>query len=334
MNILVTGATGYLGSYLIKLLVKDLNNKITAIVREGTNIDKLNYPNIKVLKCDLNNKNKLSELLKDSNELDVVFHLAAGLSGSHYELMINSVVATSNLVFALKHCIIRRFVLVSSFSVYKGTAVNKNGILNENVPVEDNIYKRDSYTATKVQQESFVQKYCNNKKIPLVIIRPGKIYGPRTDLLPPQLGIKIPGLCFLMVGGNHYLPLTHVQNCADAIYLSGVKETIKKDIFINIVDDKLPTQKDFYHIYKKNFGRIKNLITIPDIAFKLFAFFIEFLATLSKENFPPAITIYRYENMWKPLKYNNQLAKDILGWKPQISIVDGLNETFKIEKMN
>ena len=133
------------------------------------------------------------------------------------------------------------------------------------------------------------------------------------------------------MGGDHLIPLAHVQNTAEATYLAGVVENIQGEVF-NIVDDNLPTQREFMKLYKKYLGRINRSIWIPDWFFGLIVKTFEFATKLTKGNIPPVVTKYRAENLWKPLKYDNSLAKNKLGWTPGISPDEGLKEMFQSVK--
>lgn len=315
----MTGALGYIGREVLRDLKKH-NFQVQAIVRTGSDISPIQNYIDNAIFWNLTNKEFSGSL---PAEIDCLYHLAAGTSGSHYEMMMNSVVATENLLQAVKSSRIKRFVLVSSFSVYKLSALKAGSVLDEQCPIEDHLSWRDSYTITKVRQENLVKQLCRDFNIPLVIIRPGKIYGPSTDPIPPQLGLNIPGLFFLHIGGRNILPLTHVSNCAQAIALAGIAKGIEGEAF-NIVDDDLPTQKEFIKLYKKELGRFPRKLWIPYPLFLGLAWGFEKASQKTKGNIPPVITRYRAENLWKKFRYSNQKAKDRLEWRPEITTGQGL----------
>jgi len=259
------------------------------------------------------------------NGTDCIYHLAAGTSGSHFEMMLNTVVATNNLIESLAVYRPKRFVLVSTFSAYKLTTLRPGSVLDETCPLETDLKSRDSYTVTKVRQEILVRKRCNEMGIPLVVVRPGKVYGPGSDPIPPQLGLNIPGICFLFIGGESLIPLTHVTNCAEAIFLAGVVDSAAGKVY-NIVDDDLPTQKQYRRLYENNLGKIHMRIPVPYRLFKLLALGLEGAAKLTRGNIPPVISRYRAENLWKELRYDNSKAKRELKWSPRIPIQQGITE--------
>lgn len=328
MKVLITGAGGYLGRRLVEIAAGAKDIHVTALIRKGSDTRHLENTANRIVFADLAQQNTLSELPHD---VDCIYHLAAATSGSHFEMMMNTVVATENLLNALKGSRVKRFVLVSSFSVYQMSSLKRGALLDETCPIENQLNKRDPYTITKVRQENLVQRKCRELNLPLVIIRPGKIYGPGDHPVPPQLGLTIPDICFLYIGGKNIIPLTHVTNCAHAIFHAGVTEAIDGEIF-NIVDDNLPTQKEFLKAYESILGKIRRKIWLPSPLFTLFAIFFEIVSRKTKGNIPPIITRYRCVNLFGKFKYNNDKAKKMLHWNPDISVCDGVDDMLKNHK--
>jgi nucleoside-diphosphate-sugar epimerase len=318
---MVTGAGGYTGSKLVDILQKN-NIDVKAIVRSGSDISRLHGFEDNISYADLSYQNLSDEILED---IDCIYHLAAATSGSHFEMIMNTVVATENLLNSLNGHKIQRFVLVSSFSVYQMTSLKPGSILDETCPVELNLKARDPYSITKLRQENLVQNKCEKMGIPLVIIRPGKIYGPGDHPIPPQLGLNIPGICFLYIGGKNLIPLTHVYNCAEAIFLAGVSDRVDNEI-INIVDDNLPTQREYLKLYESVVGKLPRKIWVPYWFFKFIAIGFEIATKKTKGNIPPIITRYRGANLWGSFRYDNTKAKTMLNWAPDISVRDGVKE--------
>src|SRR5262249_19745748 len=120
----------------------------------------------------------------------VIYHLAAGTGGKSFpDAFMNSVVTTRNLLEAsLRVAHLRRFVLVSSFTVY--TNRQKGALLDEACPTEVQAELRgDAYCYAKTKQEELVKEYAAKYGIPYVIARPGSVYGPGKDQITGRVGL-------------------------------------------------------------------------------------------------------------------------------------------------
>jgi nucleoside-diphosphate-sugar epimerase len=324
MRVLVTGASGFLGQHLVSVLLRE-GVETVAVCRDPKNASLPADALLTKVPCDLGRADAVTKLAERTGNIDVIYHSAAVTSGSHAEAMLGTVVGSRNLIEAFAEAR-PRLVLVSSFSVYKLTTLRRWATLDESAPTEDNLRLRDSYTVTKTRQERLVRAECERRGIPLTVVRPGKIYGPGAYPLPPQLGLRLPGIAYLWMGGGHVLPLTHVSNCAEAVYLAGIHpEAVGQTI--NLVDDDLPTQRAFMKLYRSCCGRPKRTFWIPDSVFGLFVRVMERASRTSKGNIPPLLTRYRAANLWKPLTYSNGRARQVLGWTPRIGWVEGVRET-------
>lgn len=323
MRILITGATGYLGRHLVRRFLQE-DVDIVAVGRDAQSKAIPDHPRVTTLWCDLGREASVKDLAAAAGPVDIIVHSAAVTSGSHAEAMRGSVLGSRHLIeaFAGSHA---RFVLVSSFSVYKLAALRAWAVLDEDAPVEDQLRLRDSYTITKTRQEHLVRAMCAERGMPLVVIRPGKIYGSDAFALPPQLGLDLKGIVYLWMGGGHPLPLAHVVNCADAIALAALREAAAGQT-LNIVDDDLPTQRQFMRLYRECCGPMPGARWIPDWGFGLFVRIMEWASRKTKGNVPPVLTRYRADNLWKPFRYSNRRAKEVLAWEPTIGWTNGVRE--------
>jgi len=329
MKVLVTGARGFLGSELVRQLSLLGNMDINALVREGSDTSGIaGLERVTLIKGDLMQPDTIPKAL---DGVEVVYHLAAAGSGSHTDLILNTVVGTDNLLKHIQGSSVKRVVLVSSFSVYGLKDVSPGAVVDEDTPVENNLYLRDSYTVSKIRQERISISRCAEMQVQLVIVRPGKIYGPATNPIPPQLGLGIPGVCFLYVGGRSLIPFTHVSNCAEAILLAGIAGGIEGEIF-NIVDDLLISQKKFLKMFESEMGRIPRRVWIPLPLFKIMGRVFELAHRITKGNVPPVITRYRIDNMYKYVHYDNSHAKVKLNWSPRVPMESGVQEMIRYYK--
>jgi nucleoside-diphosphate-sugar epimerase len=331
--VLITGAAGFIGHRVVKGLLERGFRNLVCFTRPTSNVARLNTlvsskppgVQVKVVKGNLLSREDCEAVCKD---VAVVYHLAAGTGEKSFaDAYMNSVVATRNLLEAvLKYACLRRFVLVSSFSVYTNCDKPQGRLLTESCPVEEYPHLRgEAYCFGKAKQEQIVSQYGKDSEIPYVIIRPGSVYGDETAI-PGRVGISTFGL-FLHMGGSNTIPFTHVENCAEAIVLAGLVKGVDGEIF-NIVDDDLPSSRSFLRLYKRNVKGFNSLYLPHPLSYCL-CYMWEKYSGWSKGQLPPAFNRKRWYAYWKRTRYTNEKAKRKLGWVPKVTTTDGLQSYFR-----
>jgi nucleoside-diphosphate-sugar epimerase len=299
--------------------------RIRLLVRPGTpetalEQAPLDADRLELFPASLNSVVALKEALKN---VDVVYHLAASLRGSYAAQVANTVVGTENLFLAVLEAEVTRVVLVSSFSVM---GVSQTAVVDESVPLEPQPQWRDPYAFAKLRQEELAWRYIREHQLPIVIVRPGVIYGPGAPVLTSRIGLKLFGI-FLHLGGSNEVPLTHVENCAEAIMRAGQVADIDGAVF-NVCDDELPTAKEILKQYRRVVGKIPYL-TIPYFLLRLIAKLNELYTERTQGHLPLVFRPYLVNSMWKSRTYSNCKAKQVLGWMPRITVEKGLRSTLE-----
>src|SRR5258707_11670174 len=153
----------------------------------------------------------------------------------------NSVVATRNVLdAAVQQENVRRFVLISSFSVYTNCQKPQGRLLDESCPTENHGERRgEAYCFAKYQQEAIVSEYGKQFGLPYVVVRPGSVYGAGKGGIVGRIGIDSFGI-FLHIGGANKISFTYVGNFADPIVLARIVKGADAEKF-NVVDDNLST---------------------------------------------------------------------------------------------
>ena len=332
--ILVTGASGFIGTRVVDSLLTRGFRNLRCFTRPSSNITGLESiisrhstkAQISLIKGNLLSND---DCLSAPENVSVIYHLAAGTGTKSFpDAFLNSVVTTRNLLDAtLKGKCLRRFVNVSSFAVYTNQNKTKGRLLDESCPLEDkHALRYDAYCYAKIKQEEIVKYYGNKHGVPHVIMRPGVVYGPGRQGPPGRIGIGTFGI-FLHFGGSNKIPLTYVDNCADAIVLAGLKSGIDGEIF-NVVDDCLPTSREILRSYKKNVRRFQSLY-VPKCAGYLLYYFWEKYSNWSQGQLPPVYNRRAWHAYWKKTEYNNEKVKRLLGWMPNVSMAEGLERYYK-----
>ena len=131
----------------------------------------------------------------------------------------------------------------------------EENFLDEGCPLDPAPQHRDPYAFSKIVQEQICWKARTDWNLPLVVVRPGMIYGPGRDFLSARVGLKV-GPLMVRLGGSQRLPYTFVDNCAEAVMLAGTQEGIEGESF-NIVDDDLPTGRELIRERRRHGARFR-----------------------------------------------------------------------------
>jgi nucleoside-diphosphate-sugar epimerase len=332
--ILVTGAAGFVGSRVVEgLLNRGFRNLICFARPSGklARIEKIanRHPDgarIKLVKGNLLSRQDCKTACKD---VAVILHLAAGTGEKSFpDAYMNSVVTTRNLLDAGLECgRLRRFVLISSFSVYTNCQKPHGRLLDESCPVEEHGDLRgEAYCFAKFKQEQLVSMYSKNFGVPYVVVRPGNVYGAGKKEIIGRVGINTFGL-FLHLGGSNPLPLTYVDNCAEAILLAGLVKGVDGEIF-NVVDDNLPSSRRFLRLYKQNVRRFPS-VYVPHVVSHTLCLLWEKYSEWSQGQLPPVFNRRRWHAYWKKTQYANHKLKGKLGWVPRVPTEEALTRYFK-----
>jgi nucleoside-diphosphate-sugar epimerase len=156
------------------------------------------------------------------------------------------------------------------------------------------------------------------------VLRPGVIYGPGGGQFSNRVGLSMFGT-FLHLGGSNLLPLTYVDNCAEAIVVAALTPGAAGEIY-NVVDDDLVTSRQYLSLYKKEVKPMRS-VPVPYFALMWGSRLVEGYSKRSKGQLPAIFTPYKTRAMWGGNRFSNAKLKGI-GWQPLISTREGLARAF------
>ena len=321
--VLVTGANGFIGCKVVEALLNHGLTNIRCFARPSSELGKLEKviksfagdKTIEIVRGDLCSR---EDCRKAAKGVAVIFHLAAGFEKLFAGTFMNSALATRNLMEAfLEVGQPRRLVNVSSFAVYSNLSLERGELLDETCPLEtDSQARYDAYGFGKLKQEELVREYGARRGLPYVILRPGAVFGPGKKDLSGRVGINTFGF-FIHLGGSNQLPLTYVDNCADAIVLAGLVPGVDGEVF-NVVDDDLLTSREFLKARKRAGSFFSIWVPYP-LAYWLCCLWEDY-SKRSNGQLPPVFNRRRCQAEWKGNHYTNAKIRDRLGWRPRIGM--------------
>ena len=331
--ILVTGATGFLGPRVVEALLERGFRNLRCFARHSSPVARIEAvaqryegARVGIVKGNLLSPDDCAEATRD---VALVLHLAAARGEKSFpDAYINSVVTTRNLLEAtLLQPTLRRFVSVSSFTVYTNRQKPQRGLLDESCPIEGRADLRgEAYCFAKVKQDEIVAEYGLKRGIPYTIVRPGYIYGPGNEAITGRVGIGTFGL-FLHLGGPNTIPLTYVDNCAHAIVLAGLTKGVDGQVF-NVVDDDLPSSRRFLRMYKREVRSFRSVYVPHAISYALCGLWEKY-SIWSSGQLPPSFNRRSWNAYWRRTRYSNDKLKARLGWAPLVSTPEGLRRYFE-----
>ncbi len=325
MLVLLTGATGFIGSHIADdLLSKGI--ELRCIVRKSSDLTWLKGKKIELVEADFNN---ISSLEASLDGVDSVIHCAGVIAAKNYEgFLIGNKNATLNLIQAIlnKKIDLKRFLYVSSLMAF-GPAKDFN---NPILPYQE-MNPLSNYGKSKKETELAIEEF--KKIMPITIVRPPAVYGPRDKATFTVFQSVNLGIGTLMGFNTKYVSLINSMDLARGINEACLsKNTIGKSYFIS--SEEFYTWPQIISEMKKSFNK-KYVLTLnlPHSLVLGIGGVSEYFGKFSKN--PP---VFNYEkaidfiqDYWICSIAN---AKEDFGYQQKISLSDGIQITADWYKEN
>lgn len=319
----MTGATGFLGGYLVKAL-QTQGCKIFALGRDLRKGVALNNETTEFVYLDLTKEaqvhSKLNEISQEY-KVTTIFHCAALSSawGKEAAFMQHNVTAIRFLLAAAHSCNIARFIFVSSTSVYFDFKDQFD--ISENAAVANPF--ANAYAKSKYLAEQEVVKY--NDKLETVIIRPRGLIGIGDPAIVPRiLKVAAKGWFPLVKNGNAIIDVTYIRNVADALVLAMNTPEAAGEIFNISNDEPIRVRTLLERLFELR-GLDCPLVKVPYSLVMASASFKESKANLLN-NGEPVYTKYSIGLVATSQTLNIEKAKRILGYQPKYSLDFAIKE--------
>lgn len=308
-KILVTGADGFIGSHLVELLI-DLGYDVKAFVLYNSfnswgwldSFPKEKLDRLSVFAGDIRDSQNVRESVKD---VQVIFHLAALIAipfsyQSPSSYVQTNIHGTLNILEASKDYGIEKILVTSTSEVY-GTA--------QYIPIDENHPRQGQspYSATKIGSDSLAESFYRSFNLPVTVVRPFNTYGPRQSARA-----AIPTIIAQLINGKSEVKLGSLKPTRDLVF---VKDTVKGFLKVAECDDLIGQQVNI---------ATQREISIGDLATLLIRLVNPeaYIVTDPERLRPENSEVYR-------LIGSNRKLWETTGWKPEMCLEDGLNETVK-----
>jgi UDP-glucose 4-epimerase len=343
MKVLLTGATGFIGSHLAKSLSKQ-NFELWSIVRSAKKAKVLEDIGSHLIYADITDYGQIQKILAGL-EFDYVFHLAAltkvpRINKRNLDLFYKvNVEGTRNLLECFKDKKIKKFIYFSSIDVSGFTVGDSDEIKGRIIDESFIGNPKRPYEITKAKAEKVVKFYQKEVNIPTVIIRPGIVYGEgRVDLRMMRAESAFFKMCEMIQKkiypifgpGENYFPLVYVSNVILGTLLAAQSDKAIGQIYI-LTDQKTYTMNEIVKIIANELGVNYKGIHLPLGLSKIGATFLEIIFSVFKKAPPITRTAINY---WTSDRvFSSAKAQEELGYQP-IDLKEGVKRTISWYKKN
>lgn len=313
-KVLVTGAGGFIGSFLCRKL-RESGYEIRALAMPGEKVRHLEALGAGISTGDLTKPGSIKGI---ADGVDIVYHLAGRVTdwGPKKVFYAAIVDATKNLLDESAGKV-SRFVYISSFCAC-GMGRHLKGVTEADPAYKTGI----PYGDAKLEAEGLVKKYNKEKNLPYTIVRPANVVGPGSiwvkDVLERLRKSSVP----FIDHGRYSASLLSVENLVDGLLLAGTKDMAKNSSYFFRDDWDVTWER-----YLTDLGRIAGKKPLFSVPFKL----AWITAGISEKLYapfhvrPPA-TRAAVAVMGRDLDVDNTKAKKELGWKTTISYEEAMKK--------
>lgn len=316
MNIFITGASGFIGSNI----VKELSNKHTfyAMCRTISAAEKVKEIGAIPVYCELG---KVEEI--HLQNCDTIIHAAAFTKewGTRGEFWKTTVEGTKQLLEIAKKSGIKRFLHISTEAVlFVGNDMNN---IDESYPLP--IKSKFLYAESKLEAEKLVMNSNSNGIFEVMVIRPRLVWGPGDQTILPIMINMIKQNKFTWINnGSNKTSTTHIYNLTYGIKCA--LENWKSNEIYFITDNEISTYKDFFTKYISTQNVTPPNKSIPSFAIRLAANLVEFIWITFRLKTQPPITKMPAYLLSSNFTISCRKAINELGYRPIITLEEAILE--------
>ena len=318
---LVTGASGLLGSHVVEKLLA-MGEPVRALVRPSSDTRLLDEWGVEKASGDITNAQSLVEAMKGVKR---VYHVAAQVGdwGPWERFVAVTIDGTRNMLAAARQAKIQRFLHVSSISAY-GHPDGDGLVLDESAPLGVNLHKWSYYSRAKVEAEKLVWQAHNAGDVPVTVVKPSWLYGPRDRASMPRLIRAIrAGKAKLIGDGTNRLNLTYAGNEAEGCILAATNEKALGESY-NLSSDGAIQQREYINKIAECLGCPPVTRKVPYGVARSAAFLMELFGHMLGRKKPPLVTRYSVWLIGRRCFFSSEKARRELGWEPTVGYDEGV----------
>ena len=316
MRNLVTGASGFLGSHLVEALLSRGEN-VRVLIRPTSKKNQLKSLGVELVYGDLNDIQSLKQAMQN---IDRVYHSAAFATdwGTWEMARCANVKGVSNMLQAAMEVDISKFIHVSTTDVYGHPDYSAN---------EDAPYRMRGwpYGDTKIESERLVWMYHLQHGLPITIVRPVSIYGPRSLTLVLEIVELLKNSKMVHIGkSDKPAGLAYVSNVVDVLLLAADNENSVGQAY-NACDGSDITWRQYVDRLAEIVGVPGPRVVIPYwLAYKT-GWVMEKIYGAMRTKTRPLLTRMAVELFGTNQGFSIEKARRELGYEPKVGFEEGMH---------
>jgi nucleoside-diphosphate-sugar epimerase len=323
---LVTGASGLLGSHIVEQL-RRRSQPVRALVRTGSDTNWLETQDVELATGDITDPASLQAACQG---VDCVYHAAAQVGdwGPWKQFVSVTIDGTANMLAAAIEANVKRFLHISSISTY-GQVDGEGLVLDETAPLGQNMHRWSYYTRSKVAAEELVWQAYHHNKLPVTIVRPSWMYGPRDRVTIGRIiNLIRTSKAKILGSGENRMNLVYAGNAAEACIMAAESDAAVGEVY-NCSNDGVLTQQQLFNMLAETLGAPPVTRHVPFRLAYSVGFVLECFGHLFKTNEPPMVTRYAAWLMGRKCFFETRKIREQLGWQPKVSYEEGLPMTVR-----
>ncbi len=320
-KILITGASGFIGSFLVEEALKE-GYDVYASIRESSNLKYLSDPKIKFIYIDFSNKESIKNQLIKIDKFDFIIH-CAGLTKTCNKKIFDVVnyQYTKNFIEVLLETsmVPEKFIFISSLAAY---GPGRSGLAP--VKLTDIPSPVSLYGVSKLKTEKYIKSLPD---FPYLIFRPTGVYGPREKDYYVMYKSTKSGFETYVGSKEQYLSFIYVKDLVNLLISSLKSNIIKKSYFVSDLNEY--TAYEFNQLIKMKLTKKTISLVFPGFLVRILAFINEKISCLFSRKIPTLNTEKFKEISQKNwLCDSSALVKDF-NFRPEYNLTKGLDETLQ-----
>ena len=323
---LVTGGTGLLGSHIIeKLLAR--GEPVRALVRSSSDTSVLDGWKVQKVPGDVTDAASLTAAMKG---VHTVYHAAAQVGdwGPWPQFVAVTIDGTANMLRAAREAGVQRFLHISSISSY-GHPDGEGLVLDESAPLGVNLHRWSYYSRAKVEAERLVRAAWDRRELPITIVKPSWLYGPRDRASMPRLVRAIrAGKAKIIGDGANRLNLTYAGNEAEGCILAATSDKAVGETY-NLSNDGVITLSQYFNTIAACLGAKPVTRHVPYKVACFAAVMMELFGHALHRRKPPLVTRYAVWLMGRRCFFSCEKARRELGWQPTVGYDEGIEQSVR-----